>query len=93
MRTVTAMMSRRWPGNFMPSSRRSYGENIASMAWGARNLISTGAQARGPHAPRAVLARARLRLLLRDDVFAHAERSSGLRRGGAADELILIVNF
>jgi len=23
------------------SSRRSYGENIASMAWGARNLIST----------------------------------------------------
>ena len=36
-----AMMSRRWPGNFTPSSRRSYGENIASMAWGARNLIST----------------------------------------------------
>ena len=26
---------------FTPSSRRSYGENIASMAWGARNLIST----------------------------------------------------
>ena len=24
-----------------PSSRRSYGEDIASMAWGARNLIST----------------------------------------------------
>ena len=24
-----------------PSSRRSYGENIAPMAWGARNLIST----------------------------------------------------
>ena len=52
-----------------------------------------GAQARGPHAPRAVLARARLRLLLRDDVPAHAEGLSGLRRGGAADELILIVNF
>ena len=34
-------MSRRWPGNFTPSSRRSYGENIASMAWGARNLIYT----------------------------------------------------
>ncbi len=28
-------------GMFKPSSRRSYGENIASMAWGARNLIST----------------------------------------------------
>ena len=26
-RAVTAMMSRRWPGNFTPSSRRSYGEN------------------------------------------------------------------
>ena len=37
------MMSRQWPGNFTPSSRRSYGENIASMAWGARNLISTQA--------------------------------------------------
>ena len=24
-----------------PSSRRSYGDNIASMAWGARNVIST----------------------------------------------------
>ena len=31
----------RLPGMFTPSSRRSYGENIASMAWGARNLIST----------------------------------------------------
>tara|TARA_B100000405_G_scaffold223436_1_gene158963 strand:+ start:316 stop:987 length:672 start_codon:yes stop_codon:yes gene_type:complete len=29
------------PGIFTPSSRRSYGDNIASMAWGARNLIST----------------------------------------------------
>ena len=51
-RAVTAMMSRRWPGNFTPSSRRSYGENIASMAWGARNLISTqvAAAARGAFA-------------------------------------------
>jgi hypothetical protein len=36
---VTATTSRRWPENFTPSSRRSYGDNIASMAWGARNLI------------------------------------------------------
>ena len=38
--------------NFTPSSRRSYGENIASMAWGARNLISTqvAAAARGAFA-------------------------------------------
>ena len=28
-------------GNSTSSSRRSYGDNIASMAWGARNLIST----------------------------------------------------
>ena len=26
---------------FTPSSKRSYGENITSMAWGAQNLIST----------------------------------------------------
>ena len=51
MRAVTAMMSRRWPGNFMPSSRRSYGENIASMAWGARNLISTGVLKREDRMP------------------------------------------
>ena len=38
---VTATSSRRWPENSTPSSRRSYGDNIASMAWGARNLIST----------------------------------------------------
>ena len=38
---ITATTSRRWPGNSTPSSRRSYGDNIASMAWGARNLIST----------------------------------------------------
>ena len=44
--------SRRWPGNFTPSSRHSYGENIASMAWGTRNLIS--AQAYEP-APAGVL--------------------------------------
>ena len=46
-RAVTAMMSRRWPGNFTPSSRRSYGEK-----WGARNLISTqvAAAARGAFA-------------------------------------------
>jgi alpha-D-ribose 1-methylphosphonate 5-triphosphate synthase subunit PhnL len=30
---VTATSSRRWPENSMPSSRRSYGDNIASMAW------------------------------------------------------------
>jgi len=51
-RAVTVMMSRRWPGNFTPSSRRSYGDNIMSMAWGARNLISTqvAAAARGAFA-------------------------------------------
>ena len=38
---VTATTSRRWRGIATPSSRRSYGDNIASMAWGARNLIST----------------------------------------------------
>ena len=29
------------PENSTPSSRRSYRDNIASMAWGARDLIST----------------------------------------------------
>ena len=38
---VTGTTSRRWPGNSTPSSRRSYRGNIASMAWGARNFIST----------------------------------------------------
>ena len=32
---VTATTSRRWPGNSTPSSRSTYGSNIASMAWGA----------------------------------------------------------
>ena len=36
-----AATSRPWPENSTPSSRRSYGDNVASMAWGARNLIST----------------------------------------------------
>ena len=34
-------MSRRWRGITTPSRRRSYGKHVASMAWGARNLIST----------------------------------------------------
>ena len=48
----------RLPGMFTPSSRRSYGVNIASMAWGARNLISTqvllGAGFAGRAVPRAL---------------------------------------
>ena len=36
-----SVLGRELCGNQTPSSRRSYGENIASMAWGARNLIST----------------------------------------------------
>jgi hypothetical protein len=32
----TATTSRRWPENSTPSSGRSYGDNIASTAWGAR---------------------------------------------------------
>jgi len=39
-------MSRRWRGIATPSRRRSYGKHVASMAWGARNLIST--QPRAP---------------------------------------------
>ena len=39
-------MSRRWPGKSTPSSRHSYGNNIASTAWDARNLISTQAHAK-----------------------------------------------
>ena len=38
---TTTTSTRRWRGSSTPSSRRSYGDNIASMAWGARNLIST----------------------------------------------------
>ena len=30
-----------WKSTSTPSSRRSYGENTAPMAWGARNLVST----------------------------------------------------
>ena len=33
--------SRRWRGIYTPSSRCSYGDDVASMAWGVRNLIST----------------------------------------------------
>ena len=32
--------SRRWRDHSTPSSRRSYGDNVASMAWGAKALIS-----------------------------------------------------
>ena len=38
---ATETTSRRWRGHLTPSSRRSYGDNIASMASGARILIST----------------------------------------------------
>ena len=38
---VTATTSRRWRRISTPSSRRSYGDSIASMAWGARTSIST----------------------------------------------------
>ena len=43
---ATGTMSRRWRGIATPSRRRSYGKHVASMAWGARNLIST--QPRAP---------------------------------------------
>ena len=33
--------SRRWRGIYAPSSRCSYGDDVASMLWGVRNLIST----------------------------------------------------
>ena len=33
--------SRRWCGIYTPSSRCSYGDDVASMALGVRNLIST----------------------------------------------------
>ena len=40
---VTGTTSRRWCGIATPSHRRSYEDDVASMAWGARNLISTQA--------------------------------------------------
>jgi hypothetical protein len=40
---ATGTTSRRWRGIATPSRRRSYGKHVASMAWGARNLISTQA--------------------------------------------------
>ena len=33
--------SHRWRGSSTPSSRRNHGDDVASIAWGARNLIST----------------------------------------------------
>jgi hypothetical protein len=45
---VRRTTSRRWRRTSTPSSRRSYGDNIASMAWGARSLISTQPGARVP---------------------------------------------
>ena len=42
---ATGTASRRWPGNSTPSSRRSYGIDVAPMAWDARNLISTQVRA------------------------------------------------
>ena len=33
--------SRRWRGTSTPSSRRTRGDKIASMAWGVRTLMST----------------------------------------------------
>ena len=38
---VVGTTSRRWRGTSTPSSRCSYGDNVASMAWGACNFIST----------------------------------------------------
>ena len=38
---VAGTTSRRWREASAPSSRRSYGDDVASMAWGARNLIAT----------------------------------------------------
>ena len=58
---VMGTMSRRWRGTSTLSSRRSYGDSIASMAWGARNLMSTQvplATRRHHHARRAAIARA-----------------------------------
>ena len=46
--SVTGTTSRRWRGIATPSRRRSYGDSVASMAWGARNLISTQASAVRP---------------------------------------------
>ena len=36
----TNQSSRRWRGAHTPSSRRDHGDNVASIAWDARNLIS-----------------------------------------------------
>jgi hypothetical protein len=55
---VMGTMSRRWRGTSTLSSRRSYGDSIASMAWGARNLMSTQvppAARRHHHARRAAV--------------------------------------
>ena len=38
---ATGATSRRWRRLFTPSSRCSYGDDVASMALGVRNLIST----------------------------------------------------
>ena len=40
-----------WKSASTPSSRRSYGDNVASMAWGARNLISTQVGGQGRAGP------------------------------------------
>ena len=34
-------ISRRWRGIYTPSSRCSYEDDVASMAWGVRNFIFT----------------------------------------------------
>ena len=77
----------------MPSSRRSYGENIAFDGVGRPKFDFHMWLKREDRMPLERPGGARLRLALRDDVPAHAERIAGLRRGGAADELILIANF
>ena len=73
---ATGTMSRRWRGIATPSRRRSYGKDVASMAWGARNLISTQVQRRQRAAEaRAVDAHA----LLHEPIF-RSESVEGVRR-------------
>jgi len=48
---VTGTTLRRWRGRSTPSSRRRHKDNVASMAWDARNLISTQARAASSRRP------------------------------------------
>ena len=73
---ATGTMSRRWRGIATPSRRRSYGKHVASMAWGARNLISTQVQRR----QRAAEARAVDAHALLHEPKQRSESVEGVRR-------------